>query len=239
MDRPTDKLKILVAHERPALGQAIHHVLAAQGFSVAVVSDSAAAAEALRGGSFAALVLDVALPGPLVCYDLIQLAKGLTPPVKVVLVASVFRKTSYKRRPTQLYGADDYVEIHHLGDQLPGKLWRLLGSDPSDLAGMIEAEAVLATFQEGDQRLIEQQGHTGRLSELIVADVILYAGDKVMSAHSSAEARALLSTDLEGARQLYRQINPAPAGTGDDPIGVAFDEMIRSFNLDDGEPTTR
>ena len=239
MDRSTDKLRILVAHERPALGQAIQHVLAAQGFAVRVVSDSDAAASALQGGGFAGLVLDVALPGPMVCYDLIQLAKGLPSPPKIVLVASVFRRTSYKRRPTQLYGADDYVEIHHLGDQLPGKLWRLLGSDPSDLAGMIEAEAVLATFQEGDQRLIEQQAHTGRLSELIVADVILYAGDKVMSASSSAEARSLLAADLDGARSLYGQINPAPGSPGDDPIGVAFDEMIRSFNLDDGEPTAR
>lgn len=234
-----DRLKILVAHERAALGHAIQTVLSAQGFAVTVVSESEAAAAALQAGAFAGLVLDVALPGPMVCYDLIQLAKGLATPVKVVLVASVFRKTSYKRKPTQLYGADDYVEIHHLGDSLPGKLWRLLGGAPPDLTGMIEAEAVLETFQEGDLRLIEQQGHTSRLSELIVADVILYAGDKVMSAGSSSEARALLSADLDGARALYGQINAEVAAPGDDPIGVAFDELIRSFNLDGGEPQGR
>lgn len=240
MERPRDKSQILVAHERPALGQAIQYVLAAQGFSVAVVSDSEAAVKALQDGSFAALVLDVALPGPVLCYELIQVAKGLVPPVGVVLVASVFRKTSYKRKPSQLYGADDYVEIHHLGDQLPGKLWRLLGNDPAALAGMLEAEAVLATFQEeGDQRLFEQQDRTGRLSELIVADLILYAGDKVMSARSAAEARDLLAADLEGARALYRQINPTPPVDGDDPIGAAFDELIRSFNLGDGEAAAR
>ena len=45
----------------------------------------------------------------------------------VVLVASVYRPTGYKRRPTRLYGADDYIEIHHLGDALSVKLRRLLG----------------------------------------------------------------------------------------------------------------
>ena len=36
------------------------------------------------------------------------------------LVATVHRRTSYKRRPARLYGADDYVEIHRLGEQLRG-----------------------------------------------------------------------------------------------------------------------
>jgi CheY-like chemotaxis protein len=236
-----DRSQILIAHERPALGQAIRRVLEAQGLQVAVVSDSAAAATALRERNFAGLVLDVALPGSVPCFELIQLAKtGVTPPVRaVVLVASVFRRTSYKRRPNQLYGADDYVEIHHLGDQLPGKLWRLLGSDPSGM-GMIEAEAVLSTFQEeGDQRLFEQRGRAERLSELIVADMILYAGDTLMAATSSAEARQMLAKELDAARQLYRQINPIPLAPGVDPIGAAFDELIRMFNLDATEGAAR
>src|SRR5690606_33684975 len=110
----------------------------------------------MRAHAFSAMVLDVALPGTLACYELIQLAKtGLPQPISaVVLVASVFRRTSYKRRPTSLYGADDYVELHRLGDQLPGKLWYLLGGEPAALEGMVEAEAVLSTIQdEGDQRL--------------------------------------------------------------------------------------
>ncbi|PCC66776.1 hypothetical protein SAMN02745121_00494 [Nannocystis exedens] len=233
------KLKILVAHERLALGQAIGRVLAAQGFAAVTVTDTAAAEQAMRGDMFAALVLDVALPGGKACHELIQLAKFELPaPIPaVVLVASVFRKTSYKRRPTQLYGADDYVEIHRLGDQLPGKLWHLLGGDPAAMPGLVEAEAVLSTIQdEGDQRLFEQRGRTLRLSELIVADLILYAGDRVLAATTQAEARELLANDLESARQLFRQINPVPLAPGVDPIGAAFDDMMRMFNLDPGEP---
>lgn len=238
MADPQGRLRILVAHERPALGQAIRRVLAAQGFEVDVVSDGADAARAIHSGKYAALALDVALPGPLPCYELIQLAKtGIAEPIRaVVLVASVFRKTSYKRRPTQLYGADDYVELHRLGDQLPGKLWQLLGAEPAAHSRMVEAEAVLSTIQdEGDQRLFEQRGRTLRLSELIVADLILYAGDRVLAAGSHAEARELLAGDLDAARQLFRQINPVPLAPGVDPVGAALDEMLRMFNLEGEE----
>jgi CheY-like chemotaxis protein len=233
------RLKILVAHERMALGQAIGRVLSAQGFAAVTVCDATAAEAAMRAEMFAALVLDVALPGATPCHELIQLAKsGLPAPIPaVVLVASVFRKTSYKRRPTQLYGADDYVEIHRLGDQLPRKLWQLLGGDPAAMPNLRDAEAVLATLEdEGDQRLFEQRGRAQRLSELIVADLILYAGDRVLAANSAAEARELLAPDLQGARQLFRQIHPVPLAPGVDPIGAAFDEMMRMFNLDPGEP---
>lgn len=237
-----DKLRILVAHERPALGQAIRRVLSAQGFVVEVVSTSDAAVEALRASRFDALVLDVALPGGSPCYELSQLAKtGLPSPVRaVILVASVFRRTSYKRRPTQLYGADDYVELHHLGEQLPRKLWRALGSDAPTLSGMVEAEAVLTTFQEeGDQRLFEQRGRAARLAELIVADLILYAGDKLMRAGSASEARDLLAAEIDAARQLYRQINPVPLSPGEDPVGAAFAEILQGFSFDGGEVHAR
>ena len=130
---------VLVAHERPAIGQAIRRVLAAQGFRIEVASRGEDVAAALAARNFDGLVLDVAMPGPPV-HELVELAKKPERPVgAVILVASVFRKTSYKRKPQQLYGADDYVEIHRLGDELPSKLWNLLKVDPSGIHGMMEA----------------------------------------------------------------------------------------------------
>jgi CheY-like chemotaxis protein len=239
MERSSE-FAILVAHERLVIGQAIRRVLAAQGFRVEVVQSGEDTSDALKSEPWDGLVLDVALPGP-PAYELIALAKtGLDRPVRaVVLVASVFRRTSYKRKPQQLYGADDYVEIHHLGDELPSKLWRLLAADPSGVHGMLEAEAVLATLQaEGDQRLFDEapQGgadpassavHAVRLAELIVADVILYSGDRLLAADTAEEARAALATDLDAARELYRSV--AGDAQSGDPIGAAFDDMLRSL----------
>ena len=44
----------------------------------------------------------------------------------IILIASVFQHTRYKRAPTSLYGADDYVEKHHIRDRLLEKITRLL-----------------------------------------------------------------------------------------------------------------
>jgi CheY-like chemotaxis protein len=227
-------LQILVAHERAVIGQAIRRVLTAQGFRVQVVADGDAVAAALRAAAWDALVLDVALPGPPL-HALVELARqhaaGHEPVRAIVLVASVFRRTSYRRKPQQLYGADDYVEIHHLGDQLPSKLWKLLAADPSGISGMLEAEAVLATLQAdaGDPPAQDDAAaRSARLAELIVADVVLYAGDRLLAAESPAQAREALADDLAGARGLYRSVaGDVPAGA--DPIGDAFDALVRSL----------
>lgn len=236
----TQELSILVAHERLVIGQAIHRVLAAQGLRVEVVQTGDEAVAAMRRAPRDGLVLDVALPGQPV-YELVALAKtGLDRPITaVVLVASVFRRTSYKRKPQQLYGADDYVEIHRLGDELPSKLWRLLAVDPSGMAGMLEAEAVLATLQaEGDQRLFDaapqdsdtapsSAARSARLAELIVADVILYSGDRLVATDTPAEARAAVAGELDAARELFRSV--AGGASEGDPVGAAFDDLFRNL----------
>jgi len=229
---------VLVAHERSAIGQAIRRVLTAQGFRVEVASRGEDVAAALAARNFDGLVLDVAMPGPPV-HELTLLAKKEERQVgAVILVASVFRKTSYKRKPQQLYGADDYVEIHRLGDELPSKLWNLLKVDPSGIHGMMEAEAVLATMQaEGDQRMFDAVSPTDdptaaaaratRLAELIVADMILYAGDRIVATDTAAEAREALAADLDAARATYRGVAGTPEGR--DPIGEAFEDLMRNL----------
>jgi len=229
---------LLVAHERQAIGQAIHRVLAAQGFRVEVAQTGDEVVAALKSRAWDGLVLDAALPGPPV-HEIVALAKSGERPVgAVILVASVFRRTSYKRKPQQLYGADDYVEIHRLGEELPSKLWNLFKVDPSGLHGMMEAEAVLATLQaEGGQRLFDvgpidadtahAAAHSARLAELIVADVILYSGDRLIAADTLEEARQDLAADLDAARELHRSVAGDVAGS--DPIGDAFDALMRSL----------
>jgi len=73
------------------------------------------------------VLLDVALPG-LPAFEICERLRG-TPALAgtgIILIASVFQQTRYKRAPTSLYGADDYIEKHHIPDWLPGKVARLL-----------------------------------------------------------------------------------------------------------------
>src|SRR5205807_6370680 len=102
-----------------------------------------------------ALVLDVALPD-VHAFELVEEAHNKAPEIRVVLVASVYNRTGYKRRPTSLYGADDYVEQHHIPDSLLVKLERLIGPAPRHVdlpPAHIETPEAKQIRDAGEQRL--------------------------------------------------------------------------------------
>jgi DNA-binding response OmpR family regulator len=224
-----EKPRVLVAHERPIIGQAIGRVLAAQGLRVQVVGDGHRVADALKADAWDALILDVALPGAAL-HEIVELARtGLALPVKaVILVASVFRRSSYRRQPQRLYGADDYVEIHDIGAQLPAKLWRLLAPGSAELPGMIEAEALLADAQDEHAGEDSDQTHAERLAALLVADLVLHSGERMASADTLDEVRAAIGPELDVARAIYREVLGADADWTDaDPIDEALTALLR------------
>ena len=46
--------------------------------------------------------------------------------IAVILVASIYDKSKYKRQPDNLYGAEDYIERHQLQDELIQKIKKYL-----------------------------------------------------------------------------------------------------------------
>jgi CheY-like chemotaxis protein len=230
---------ILLAHERPGIARAVRHVLELDGFAVEVVRDGEAALRVLEQRAWDALVVDVALP-EIPGYELADMAKRLAgddpargAPV-VVLVSSVYRRTSYKRRPKRLYGADDYVEIHHLGDMLPPKLRALTGLPARPAPSEIQDETAEALRSEGDRRMGESD--PPGLASLIVADMVLYNGDRILASADMAAAEAAIAEDLEIARDLFgqalrREGGPPVAG---DPIGEAFRQLMGALGRSPG-----
>jgi response regulator RpfG family c-di-GMP phosphodiesterase len=83
------------------------------------------------------VLVDVALPtvyGFEIC-DRIRNTPALSN-VKTILLASIYDKTRYKREPKALYGADDYIEKHHIPDCLAAKICSLVyGQSALDQAG--------------------------------------------------------------------------------------------------------
>jgi CheY-like chemotaxis protein len=234
MSRP----RILFAHERRGVARAVQRVLEREGFAYEHAADGTVCARRLSEERWAGLVVDVALP-TVAGYELVQLARDAGPEAGarvVVLVASVYRRTSYKRLPTRLYGADDYVEIHHLCDSLPRKLHQHLGSSAMRTLAKSEAEAREALHQEGDNRLEDPQADRQRLASLIVADMVLYNGDAIHQALDLAEAEAAVGPDLDIARQLFAQVVRAEGGhVPGDPIGEAFASLMGAMGR--GGPT--
>ncbi len=233
---PAARPRVLLAHAGPVIAGAAKRILQAHGFDAEIASTSLGVEQALASGGWDALVIDVALPGSpgheRTGFELTGPAREAGVKV-VILVASVFRRTSYKRRPRRLYGADDYVEIHHLGDHLPNRLRTHLGLGGSELPAESLRE-VLGTLRErGDEHLIQQTPKG--LATLIVADLLLYNGDRVTEAGTVEEALAAISPDLDGARELFEQIRPA-GETGDrDLIGEAFRELVGGLETRSGQ----
>lgn len=234
MSRPT----VLFAHERRTIVRAVELALDTHGFEMAVAEHGDEAAKRLRQGDINALVVDVGIPGT-PSFELVEVARAHGVGA-VILVASIYSRTSYKRAPKRLYGADEYVEIHHLGDQLPRKLRHRLGLEAveHERSAAMVAEHLRA---EGDARLREDMLPEG-LAALIAADVVLYNGDAVAAADSVQEAHRKLEADLEGGREVFRRARSSAIDQGGadpvdgdrDYVGEALDDLLQHLVLEPG-----
>lgn len=224
---------VVVAHESETIREAIVRLLAEAGYRVTAVADGPAALHHLAATPHPeGLVLDVALPG-IFAHELLERLAALGAPTRTILVASVYNRAGYKRRPSSLYGAHDYVEQHHIPDLLLLKLANLLGRAAPD--GRIVDEAVdrdsSAIRDAGQARLriryrTPEEGHerARRLARLIIADIAIYHPD--LRTLSGDERAARLRDDLEEGRLLFDLRVPAEIRGTSDFVGEALSEWI-------------
>lgn len=221
--------RIIVAHEDAIHRKLATEVLRAAGHRVVAVGDGRSAEELLWDAPApAALVVDVALTDP-PFYRLCQVIRDAGLATRTVLVSSVYSKTAYKRRATELYGADDYVEQHHLADSLVGKVEALLAgrafSGPAPGTRRPEQEPLLEDAAE--RRLWFEVGAAEdsaqavrRLARVIVSDMLLYVAREVGEwRERDFEVERMperLRAGVEEARRLLSERVPAdvelPAG---------------------------
>jgi CheY-like chemotaxis protein len=117
---------VLVAYEPGDVQQQIVKLVDSLGYHPIAADDGVKAAEILKNAKPQLMVVDAGIEGR-ASFELCDFIQRKSLPTRVILVASVYRKTRYKRRPASLYGADDYVEQHHIHDMLPAKLSAALG----------------------------------------------------------------------------------------------------------------
>jgi predicted Zn finger-like uncharacterized protein len=123
---------VLVAHDSEVVRNMVRMVLVDDGFAVDTAADGVETLKKAVENKPKALVLDVGIPG-VYGFEVCERLKGdpETGDIKIVLLSSVYDMRRYKRTPATLYGADEYIEKHHIADYLPVKLRRLISPEPN------------------------------------------------------------------------------------------------------------
>ncbi len=195
------RIKVLIANESPAFCKAVAGVLAAEPFDVFAYNDGREAFEAVLKLKPDCVLLDVALPsmyGFEVC-DAIRKDPAVAG-TKVIFIASIYDKTRYKRAPVSLYGADDYIEKHHVPDSLAVMIYRLLsGQKPA------ETSADSRGAQEDEAQATPEELSRGEIAAQEIIRRELKKDEEEGTYPSTAETPEL-SEAHDRARRLARLI---------------------------------
>jgi DNA-binding response OmpR family regulator len=200
-------------------------------------------------------IVDVALQG-LYAFEVVEKVRrrpGLET-VKIILLSSVYNKMAYKRSPTSLYDADDYIEKHHLPDDLVTKINRLVvgatpakgpvseGEDESTGQNLSNGEAAEQSleFIDSVNRNIqdaEDRQHTDaelsslegakRLARIIVSDISLYYQEKIDEGIRGGNWTELLAGEILEARKLFHERFPDPEIQQAKILEAAFVDLLQ------------
>jgi predicted Zn finger-like uncharacterized protein len=230
--------RILMVMGEPEISALVLSILKRGGMTGVPSQTGAQAAATMGRERFAALFLSVVLPDML-GYELIDCARSCPggEQMPILLLSSLYRTARYKRAPTSLYGADDYIELHHLPDFLLPKLRGFLerGRVRSPVLPVAGAPPLPTLEEREESRRIEEaapersgedsdrQAAAQRMARIIVGDIALY-NEEVIAGRMPREAIEALRRDLDEGRRLMAERFPEMS---DEAQGFLAREMKR------------
>jgi predicted Zn finger-like uncharacterized protein len=248
------RLSILVAHESTEFCAAVQKVLAAEPFDIISCHDGKEALDLVTKLLPDVVLLNVALPtlyGFQICEAL--RAEPRTEKIKIILLAAIYDKTKYKRSPQSLYGADDYIEQHHIPDALAPMIYRL-AADAAPAAGEngesapVEEEigtaperltAAEAVKQEDARKALMAQQAAGispdadssyrsarQLARSIVSDISLYRETELEEGIRTGNIELCLGVEIRDGRAIYESKLPEAASFPTDFYAEALTELF-------------
>ena len=245
--KPLSQNTVLAAHEDSVVLEKLKAKLSADGYNVLTASDGIAAmVNATKELPFLA-VLSVSLPkiyGFEVCRRL--KSRPETKDMKVILIASVYDETRYRREPESLHGADSYIEGHEIEAMLMGKINELRGVPEKapfvsgserpveDAAGARQTpkEEKPAFEEKTRQPVLPQPAGAGekvekaqRLARTILSDIYLYSKAKVDNAIRNGTFESTFAPELKEGLKLYN----ARVSTEVRTAGDFFSEAVNNF----------
>lgn len=236
---PLNDKKILVAHEDTAIMERIRDILSQAGYEIVTASNGIdAMVSATKERPFLSL-LSVSLPkiyGFEVCKRLKE--RPELKDIKVILLASIYSSTRYRRPPENLYGADGYLEEHEINTQLIERINRLKGTEE-------KVEESARQSQDTKERLMEEPPpefrpsapeiqpqapsdmieKARRLARTIISDIYLYSRAKFDEAIKNNNFFTVFDNEIKEGLKLYNNRIPEDIrATGD-----YFKEAIENF----------
>jgi predicted Zn finger-like uncharacterized protein len=229
-------IRVMVAHTDRELCGTICGLLERAGILCQVSHDGESALRLMEASPPQVAVVDVALQG-LYAFEVVDKVRrrhGLGA-VKILLLSSVYNRMAYKRSPSSLYGADDYIEKHHIPDDLVPKINRLVvGAAPASAPTPQEEEQpgkvlsrqeaaeqsvdyihlVNEKIQSAENRQLAGDGkipdseRAHRLARIIVSDIALYYQERVDEGIRCGNWQELLAGEIQEARKLFRERFP-------------------------------
>ena len=257
------RLTVLVAHESVEFCAAVEKVLAPEPFDIISCHDGKEALDLVCRLRPDVVLLNVALP-TMYGFQVCEAIRGNpeTCATRIILLAAIYDKTKYKRSPQSLYGADDYIEQHHIPDALAEMIYRLatnireVGPDMLPAAEEVATSPDRLTPAEADRResarmelmspVRQEETVAGesvyraakQLARSIVADISLYREVELEEAIRTDTVELSLGLEIKDGRAIYESRQPEFASFPRDFYADALAELIgqkkREMKLDAG-----
>lgn len=254
-------IEVLVAHSDAALCAMIGELLEKHRIVGRICHDGENAFQLMQKYPPQVALIDVALPG-LYAFEVVEKIRALPglEEVKIILLSSVYNKTAYKRTPSSLYGADDYIEKHHIPIDLITRINDLVNdAGPFTSASTAAAELTVPaqTFSPAEEQAEQlyaddlndriQAAETAetmpvmtgemlekahRLARNIVSDIALYNQDKVETGIRNDSFYTVLEKEITEGRRLYGERYSVANCGGRDILQEEFDAFIARRRAD-------
>lgn len=179
----------VIADEPRAFRTFLGEHLRRLGFDVTYFEAGDAALDFIRRSRAHLAIVNVYLKGKLgveVTEDI--RSDGTLQDTRVILIGALFRANRFRANPTNLYGADEYIE-----EQIPEKEFRQIIRKLFPEVGA--TEEVPVEPREYDE--------ARRLARLILSDIIIYHPQKVDQGIRANNFFEVLKDEIEEGRQYY------------------------------------
>ncbi|MCL4873568.1 response regulator [bacterium] len=221
--------KVLVATENGFIIEAIRGALWKTGIALEFADDGRKAVEMAGRTRPDLLILDAAIQG-VFSFEVCDILRkdGRLGAMRIIMTSAVYNKNRYKRKPADLFGADEYIEAHCLERELPARAGALLGLEIAPVPeagtnGPVKArERDIAAACGGGH---DKEAKAKRLARVIASDIMLYYGGKLGKKAAVEDAFLALKEEIEEGLRYFREKAP---GSSDSYLHDALRERLDS-----------